>query len=90
MVDSIETSLADLSDALAISHPFMRILLTIGGAILVQMVSRRIINRLVERAVHTHKHTSHAEEHKREATLKTFFHTSVSVGIWIITVLVCL
>lgn len=90
MVDSIETSLTDLSNGLAISHPAVRILLIIAGAILIQLLSRRIINRLVERAVRTHKHTSRGEEHKREATLKTFFHTTVSVGIWIITLIICL
>lgn len=90
MVDSIKTALGDFGDIIMIDHVIVRILLTIIVAIAIQAISKRIINRLIERTVRTHKHTSRGEEHKREATLKTFFHTTVSVAIWIITILVAL
>jgi small-conductance mechanosensitive channel len=88
MVDSIKTALNDFGDIIMIDHTIVRMLLTIIGAIAAQAIAKRIINRLIERTVRTHKHTSRGEEHKREATLKTFFHTTVSVGIWIVAVVV--
>lgn len=90
MVDDIQTALADFGDVIQIDHTLVQILFTILIALLVQSVSHKIIAKLVERAVRTHKHASRGEEHKREATLKTFFHTTSSVSIWVIAVLVVL
>lgn len=90
MVDYIKTALGDFGEIIMIDHAIVRVLLTIVAAVAVQAISKRIINRLIERTVRTHKHTSRGEEHKREATLKTFFHTTVSVAIWIIAILVAL
>jgi small-conductance mechanosensitive channel len=90
MVDSIETTLSDIGDMVFIDHPAIRILLTLLTAFIIQSVSRRITNRIIERTVRTHKHSSRGEEHKREATLKTFFHTTISVTIWIIAILASL
>jgi len=92
MVDttSIKTALQDLGDAVAVDNQVVRILLIVVAAVIAQSVTRRLINRIIERAVRSHRHASRGEEHKREATLKTFFHTTVSVTIWIVTVIVCL
>jgi len=90
MVESIKTTLHDLANVLFIDHPVVRIALTLVIAYITVSITRRVINRAVERSVRTHKHSNRGEEHKREATLKTFFHTTVSVVIWIIAVVACL
>jgi len=92
MVDtnSIETAARDLGDAIAIDNQVVRIALIILLAAAAQSLSRRLINRVIERAVRSHRHASRGEEHKREATLKTFFHTTVSVTIWIVAFIVAL
>lgn len=90
MVDDIQTALADFGDIIQIDNTLVQILLTLLVALLIQSASHKIIAKLVERAVRTHKHASRGEEHKREATLKTFFHTTSSVSIWITAILVVL
>lgn len=90
MVDSAKTTLGDLTDIVFVDHPIVRMLLIILIAVVALSISRGVINRLVERAVRTHKHSNRAEEHKRETTLKTFFHTTISVVIWIVAAVACL
>jgi small-conductance mechanosensitive channel len=67
-----------------VSSTWFRIALILTIILFVQALLHRFIDRLVERAVRSHKHTSRLEEHKREATLKTFFRTTSSVVVWII------
>jgi small-conductance mechanosensitive channel len=84
MVDDIQMAWQDLGDTLRFNDPLVRILLILALVVLIQAILHHSIDRLVERAVRHHKHANRAEEHKREATLKTFFRTSSSVALWIV------
>lgn len=65
----------------------VQILLTIVVALIVQIVTRRFIDRIIRRAVRPHYHHNEAEEHKREDTLIAVFHTLTGVIIWIIALI---
>lgn len=61
----------------------VQIALTLLAAVLLQLVSNKLIRRLVHSLVHRHNHHSRADERKREKTLVTMLHTTSSVVIWI-------
>jgi small-conductance mechanosensitive channel len=68
----------------------LQVAVTLLVLLVVQTILNRTLDRIVDRAVMRHKHTSPAEEHKREATLKSFFHTTTNIGLWIIAVIAIL
>lgn len=61
----------------------VQIALTLLAAVVLQLVSNKLIRRLVHSLVHRHNHHSRADERKREKTLVTMLHTTSSVVIWI-------
>lgn len=80
----------NVHDGLSGSSPVFRVFLTICGLILAQVLLRTSIDRIVEQTVRRHKHTSQTEEHKREATLKNVFHTTSTITLWVIGVIIIL
>lgn len=61
----------------------VQIALTLLAAVVLQLVSNKLIRRLVHSLVHRHNHHSRADERKREKTLVTMLHTTSSIVIWI-------
>lgn len=61
----------------------VQIALTLLAAVVLQLVSTKLIRRLVHSLVHRHNHHSRADEKKREKTLVTMLHTTSSIVIWI-------
>jgi small-conductance mechanosensitive channel len=90
MVDDIRMALEDFGNTVQLDKPAVRILLILAFTVLLQAVIHMSVDRLVERAVRRHKHTNRQEEHKREATLKTFFRTTTSVALWIVSAILVL
>lgn len=71
----------DYSDILG--NTVAQIAITLLAAALLQLVSNRVTRRVVHSLVHRHSHHSRADEKKREKTLVTMLHTTISVIIWI-------
>jgi len=80
----------NVHEGLSNSSPVFRVFLTLCGLILAQIILRTSIDRIVEQAVRRHNHTSPTEERKREATLKNVFHTTSTIVLWVIGVIVIL
>lgn len=78
------------SEDLSKSSPILRIILTLCIVIIVQLIFHVFIDRLIEQTVRHSKYSSHQEEHKREATLKTVFHTTSTIVIWLTGIIVIL
>lgn len=73
-----------------LDNAFIQVLLTIIGALLVQLLVRNPIERVVRRVIRTHHYSSKEEEKKREDTLITIFHTAGMVVVWIMAIIVIL
>ncbi len=68
----------------------MRVLLTLLGLLLIQLVLRSSTDRIVERVVRSHHYANKTEEHQREETLKKVFRTSSAILLWIIGIVLVL
>lgn len=66
---------------------FVQILVTVIVGLIVQVASRRFIDRIVRRAVRPRYHNNEADEQKREKTLIAVFHTLAGVIIWIVVLI---
>lgn len=89
LTTAIHDVVSDIT-AFANDNTLFGIVVTLVIVALIQAILHRTIDRLVEQAVRSHKHSSRQEEQQREATLKTFFRTSSSVGLWLITFILIL
>lgn len=73
-----------------LENTYIRVALTLLGALVVQLVVQLTINRIVSRAVHRHRYKSKIEERKRANTLSSILRTASGVIIWIIAAIIIL
>lgn len=80
----------DAIHEIASSSPIVQVLLTIIVTLLLQIAARYVIGALARNIVRGHKYSNRTDQRKQEQTLRGILVTTVSVVIWIVSVLVIL
>ena len=92
--DDAQRTIRDFFEAIPLNdlwhHSIFRVLVTILGLVLLQIILHRFLDRVIVRTLARHKHTSRTEQHKREQTLKAVSHTASSLVIWLVGVILIL
>ncbi len=85
-MDTVQNAVTFIND-----HRSVQIGITLLVAVILQLLSRLLIDRFVRRVVvQSHHYHDAEEEKKREDTLVSVFHTAFAVAIWTITLMVVL
>lgn len=71
-------------------HELLQILFIILVALLLQLITRRYIDRLVQKAVHAHHYASRVVERQRVQTLVGVMRTISAVVIWLVALILIL
>jgi small conductance mechanosensitive channel len=73
-----------------VSTPTVQICLVLLAAIVLQTISKYVIEQVVEQAVRAQRYRSRIDEKKRTQTLSTIFRTAADVIVWIAAALLIL
>lgn len=80
----------EVLESFLLGYPWVRILVIIAVAIILQRVIRIVVRRVVHRLVRREEAITDADRDKREKTISSIFGTALAAVLWIITVLVIL